>query len=204
MATPEAKAPAAAGIGQAGRGGAQEGHRSWRRQGPHLADPGAQRVPVRHRGHPAAARVGAPRRCAARGAGQPDAYAEPVEGAVVLPRPAGDARLLRPVARGRGAADVHHHRADGDPLHRHQPEGERLLLLGGPEVGAADVLPGLPHPVGVAHHHRHAAARPRLELVLVLGEVGPAQGRVAHQRRPAVPPGRARRDHGLHRGRSAS
>ena len=24
---------------------------------------------------------------------------------------------------------LHHHRADGDPVHRHQPEGERLLLL---------------------------------------------------------------------------
>ena len=36
----------------------------------------------------------------------PDAHAEPVEGAVVLPRPAGDARLLRPVARRRRAADA--------------------------------------------------------------------------------------------------
>ena len=28
---------------------------------------------------------------------------------------------------GRGAAEPHHRRADGDPVHRHQSEGERLL-----------------------------------------------------------------------------
>ena len=50
----------------------------------------------------------------------PDAHAEPVEGAVVLPRPAGDAGLLRSLARRRGAAELHHHRPDGDPVHRHQ------------------------------------------------------------------------------------
>ena len=152
---------------------------------------------------PPAARVVAPGRRAARGAGQPDAHAEPVEGAVVLPRPAGDARLLRPLARGRRAAELHHRRADGDPVHRHQPEGERLLLLEGPQVGAHDLLRRLPHPVGVADHHRHVPARPGLELVLVLGEVGPAQGRVAHQRRPAVPARRARRD-GWRRSSAAS
>ncbi len=44
---------------------------------------------------------------------------EPVEGAVVLPRPAGDAGLLRPVARRRRAARPDHRRPDGDPVHRH-------------------------------------------------------------------------------------
>ena len=44
----------------------------------------------------------------------------------------------------------------------------------------------------VADHHRHVPARPGLELVLALGEVGPAQGRGAHQRRPAVSPGLSR------------
>ena len=41
---------------------------------------------------------------AARAAGQSGEHAEPVEGAVVLPRPAGNARLLRSVARRRRAA----------------------------------------------------------------------------------------------------
>ena len=48
--------------------------------------------------------VGDRRRRAARGAGQPDQDAEPLEGALVLPRPAGDPGLLRPLVRGRGAA----------------------------------------------------------------------------------------------------
>ena len=48
---------------------------------------------------------------AARAAGEPVGHAEPVEGAVVLPRPAGDARLLRPVAGRRGAARPDHRRA---------------------------------------------------------------------------------------------
>ncbi len=41
---------------------------------------------------------------AARTAGQPVGDAEPVEGALVLPRPAGNARLLRSLAGGRGPA----------------------------------------------------------------------------------------------------
>ena len=43
--------------------------------------------------------------------------------------PPGDARLLRPVARRRRAAVAHHRRPDGDPVHRHEPEGQRLLHL---------------------------------------------------------------------------
>src|SRR5206468_668368 len=86
------------------------------------------------------------RRSAERGARQPDAYAKPVEGAVVLPRPSGDARLLRPLARRRGVAHLHHRRPHGDPVPRHQPQGERLLLLEGPEVGDHHLHRRLPHP----------------------------------------------------------
>ena len=49
---------------------------------------------------------------AARAAGQPGEHAEPVEGAVVLPRPAGNARLLRSLAGRRRAARPDHRRAD--------------------------------------------------------------------------------------------
>ena len=44
-----------------------------------------------------------------------------LEGAVVLPRLAGDAGLLRSVDGRRGAADVHHHRHDRHAVHRLQP-----------------------------------------------------------------------------------
>ena len=71
---------------------------------------------------------------AARTARQPGGLAEPLEGAVVLPRAAGDARLLRPLARGRRLPDAHHRRPHGDSLHRHQPQGERLLHVQGAQA----------------------------------------------------------------------
>ncbi len=58
--------------------------------------------PDRLLGHPDPL-VGLPE-SAARAAGQPVGDAEPVEGAVVLPRPPGNARLLRSVAGRRRAA----------------------------------------------------------------------------------------------------
>ena len=48
---------------------------------------------------------------AARAAGQPRRDAESVEGAVVFPRPAGNARLLRSLAGRRRAAEPDHRRA---------------------------------------------------------------------------------------------
>ena len=66
--------------------------------------------PGLHRAHLADPLLGRPDRLvdlpegAARAAGQPGEHAEPVEGAVVLPRPAGNAGLLRPVAGRRRAA----------------------------------------------------------------------------------------------------
>ena len=46
----------------------------------------------------------------------------PVEGPVVLPGPAGNARLLRSVDGRRRAAEPDHRRADGDSLHRLQQD----------------------------------------------------------------------------------
>jgi hypothetical protein len=46
---------------------------------------------------------------------------EPVEGPVVLPRSSGNARVLRPVDRGRRAAGHHPRRPHGHPLHRREP-----------------------------------------------------------------------------------
>ena len=73
---------------------------------------------------------------AARRSGESDVIAQPRQSAVVLPRPAGDARLLRSVAGRRRPADADHRRADGHPVHRHEPEGQRLLLVPRAEVGA--------------------------------------------------------------------
>ena len=57
---------------------------------------------------------------AAGRAGQQREDAEPVEGAVVLPRPAGNARVLRSVDGRRRAAEPDHRRPDGDSVHRLQ------------------------------------------------------------------------------------
>ena len=99
-------------------------------------------------------------RRAARGAGQPDQDAEPVEGALVLPRPPGDARLLRPLDRRRRPADADHRRADGHPVHRHQPEGERLLHFKERKFAIITFLFGFLVLWIVADHHRHVHARP--------------------------------------------
>jgi hypothetical protein len=60
-------------------------------------------------------------------AGQLHDRPQPVEGPLVLPRPAGDARLLRPLDGRRRPAYTDHRRADGHALHRHQQAGQRLL-----------------------------------------------------------------------------
>ena len=69
------------------------------------------------------------------------------------------------------------------------PHGNGYYTFDRAQVRAADLLPRLPRPLGVADHHRHVPARPGLELVLAVGDVGPAQGRGDDQRRPAVPGG---------------
>ena len=67
-------------------------------------------------------------------AGQLDRRPQPVEGPLVLPRPPGDARLLRSLDGRRRAAQHDHRRPDGDPLHRHQQGRQRLLQLQRPQV----------------------------------------------------------------------
>ena len=122
---------------------------------------------------------------AARAAGHQRQGAQPVEGAVVLPRPAGDARLLRPVDGRRRAADLDHRRPDRHALHRLQPEGQRLLHL---------------HASGSSRSSTFLFGFVVLWVVLiVLGTflrgpnwnffgpfelLGPAQGRAAEQRQP--------------------
>ena len=102
---------------------------------------------------------------AAGRAREPRRRPEPGEGAVVLPRPPGAARLLRPVDGGRRPPDAHHRGPHGDPVHRHEPARERLLLVPGAEVGDRDVLLRVHHPVGRADHPRHVPQGPELELL---------------------------------------
>src|ERR1043166_6434260 len=66
---------------------------------------------------------------------------EPVESAVVLPRPPGDARLLRPLDRGRRHAGPAHRRPDGLPVcglepfeARPPPEPLVFPLVRGPQA----------------------------------------------------------------------
>ena len=109
---------------------------------------------------------------AARGAREPGRRAEPREGALVLPRPPGAARLLRPVDGGRRPPDAHHRRPHGDPVHRHEPARQRLLLLPRAEVGDPHVLLRVRHPVGRPHHPRDVPARAELELLRALRGAG--------------------------------
>ena len=96
---------------------------------PRLAVPAAHRVSGGdHRHDHSDGLVDHAERAAGR-AGQPHADDESVEGAVVLPGPAGNAGLLRPVDGRRGDALADHRGADGDSVHRHQSAGQRLLHL---------------------------------------------------------------------------
>ena len=89
--------------------------------------------------HPAGGAAGAAR--------EPRRFAEPVQGALVLPRAPGDARLFRPLARRGGVPHSHHRGADGDSLHRHEPQGQRLLHLQGAEGRDRHLPVRLPDPL---------------------------------------------------------
>src|SRR5438552_14446356 len=76
---------------------------------------------------------------AAGTARQPIEFAESLESAVVFPRAAGNARVLRSVA-GRGrVSGPHHRRAHGDSIYRHEPERKRLLHAQRPSMGNHDI-----------------------------------------------------------------
>ncbi len=100
---------------------------------------------------------------AAGRAGEQREDAQSVEGAVVLPGLAGNARVLRSVDGGRGAAEPGHRRADGDSVHRFQQEGQRLLHDQRAEVQLHGVPVRILRAVGDADRAGHVAARSELE-----------------------------------------
>src|SRR5262245_254288 len=95
---------------------------------------------------------------AARRTGKPVSIAKPFEGSVVLPRAAGNARLLRSLAGRCGVPGSHHRRTDGNTLYRYQSEGKRLLHAEGPEVGNIDVSVWLSDPVDSSRHLGHVSS----------------------------------------------
>ena len=91
------------------------------RQGAHLAAPAGRRVRRRARVHGVHVRVLGLRQRAAAAARQHQPDAEPVEGAVVLPRPAGTAHDVPPDDRRRDHPRRRPDRADLRPVHRQEP-----------------------------------------------------------------------------------
>ena len=120
----------------------------------------------------------------ARRAGQPDGLAQPGQGALVLPRPPGDARLLRPLARRRRLPGADHRGPDGDPLHRHQPQGERLLHVSRAQVGGLPLHSRVHRSVVLAHRAGDLPARSQLELLRPLRILGRQQARSLEQHQP--------------------
>ena len=94
------------------RGRAAAAGRGQGRQGPGLAGPGLHGTDLPGPRDGGADGLGDHLQGAARAARQPRLRAEPRQGAVVLPRPAGNARLLRPVDGGRGLSRPDHRRPD--------------------------------------------------------------------------------------------
>ena len=102
----------------------------------------------------------------------PNLTMNPGKSAVVLPRPAGNAGVLRSVDRGRGDADADHHRADGHSLHRHQSAGQRLLHLEAAQVCHRHISVRLHHSLGRDDHYRDFHSRARLAVVLAGTNLG--------------------------------
>ncbi len=96
-----------------------------------LAIPSQGRVSRGDNRHGGAIRLVHHAQRAARRACQPEPDDEPVEGPVVLPRPSGDARLFRPVDRGRRHAEPDDRGVDGLPLRRLEPARVRATTPGG-------------------------------------------------------------------------
>ena len=110
--------------------------------------------------------------------------AQPVEGAVVLPGFAGNARVLRPLDGRRRAAQHDSRGPDGLALHRLQQEGERLLHVQRAEVLDHDVHVRVSALVDRPDHSGDVPARPQLELLRDLRAVGRPQAGRAQQREP--------------------
>ena len=75
---------------------------------------------------------------------------EPIQGALVFPGAPGDAGLLRSLAGGGGLSHADHRGPHGDPLHRQEPQGKRLLQLRRAPSGDHALPVRLPHPLGAS------------------------------------------------------
>src|SRR5882724_4321000 len=109
---------------------------------------------------------------AAERAGQSEAHHESVEGAVVFPGFAGDARLFRSLDRRSGDAFSHHDRSDGLSLCRFKSAGQWLLHATAKTICSEYVRLGIPD-VDSADFYRHFHSRTWLDLVLARPDLGP-------------------------------
>jgi hypothetical protein len=101
-----------------------------------------------------------------------------------FPRPARDARLLRPLDGRCRLAHPHHQGTDRLALYRLQPEGVRLLHVQRTQVRRDDLPLRLRRAVVRADRPRHVPSRSKLELLWPLRAVGSAQERPLEQRQP--------------------
>ena len=128
-------------------------------QGARVAAPAGDRVRRRSGLHRVPVDLLDLRQRAAARPGQLEPDAEPVEGAVVLPRPAGAAHDVPPDGGRRDHPGHGPLRPDPRPLHRPQPEQQAR----GPQVRHLAVH-DLPHVLGGARHDRLVLPGPRLQL----------------------------------------
>src|SRR5262249_46222936 len=123
--------------------------------------------------------------CTTRRAGQSELDDESSESAVVLPRLAGDARLLRSLDRRRRYADSHHLWPHDYPLYRYQPARVRLLHLEAAQVCYQHISLRFRHLVGLHDCHRHVHPRSRLAMVLARANLGSQSSDLRSQPRSA-------------------
>ena len=121
-------------------------------------------------------------RCAVGRAGESHPHSQSVQGAVVFSRFAGNAGLFRSLERRCSSTQPDHCWADGDPVHRHQSQRQRLLLFQRPKVRNIDFLSGISCSLGEHDHHRDLFPRTGMEPILALAALGSPQSRGVDQR----------------------
>ena len=101
-------------------------------------------------------------------------HPQSVEGSLVFPWSARNARLFRSVDGRRGAADHDHRRPDRVTLHRLQSKGQWLLHVRSAKVRHHHVFARLHRSVGGAHCAWDVLARPELEFLRPVRALGHA------------------------------
>src|SRR5262249_10609431 len=105
-----------------------------------------------------------------------------IEGAMVFPGTAGNARLLRSMARRRCVSRPDHCGTDGHSIPRYKSERKRLLHNQRASMGDHDIPVRVLDPLDPSRDSRYVLAGPKLEFLRSLGVMGHPKTRSSGER----------------------